>query len=164
MAFGATVAGRPASVAGIEHMLGLFINTLPVVQAPQPHETVGDWLDALQAHNLALREHEQVPLFRLQQLAGHAGRELFDSLLVFENYPVDQVLQGQEGGLRFSNLQAHEQTHYPLSLAVMAGNELQVHWHYQCAHFSDRQIAGMSRQFEQLLHALCVDAQRCIGN
>jgi len=163
VAFGATVAGRPASVAGIEHMLGLFINTLPVVQAPQPHEPVGDWLDALQAHNLALREHEQVPLFRLQQLAGHAGRELFDTLLVFENYPVDQVLQGQGDGLRFANLQAHEQTHYPLSLAVMAGNELQVHWHYQCAHFSDRQIAGMSRQFEQLLHALCVDAQRCIG-
>ncbi|SUD40757.1 amino acid adenylation domain-containing protein [Ectopseudomonas mendocina] len=163
VAFGATVAGRPASVAGIEHMLGLFINTLPVVQAPQPHEPVGDWLDALQAHNLALREHEQVPLFRLQQLAGHAGRELFDTLLVFENYPVDQVLQGQGDGLRFTNLQAHEQTHYPLSLAVMAGNELQVHWHYQRAHFSDRQIAGMSRQFERLLQALCADAQRCIG-
>ncbi|MBD9400200.1 condensation domain-containing protein, partial [Pseudomonas sp. PDM11] len=161
--FGATVSGRPAAVAGIERMLGLFINTLPVVQAPQAHERVGDWLDALQTHNLALREHEQVPLFRLQQLAGHAGRELFDTLLVFENYPVDQVLQGQGSGMRFSDVQAHEQTHYPLSLAVMAGGELEVHWHYQRACFSDRQIAAMSGHFQQMLQALCADAQRCLG-
>ncbi|MBU2215843.1 MAG: amino acid adenylation domain-containing protein, partial [Gammaproteobacteria bacterium] len=163
VAFGATVSGRPAAVAGIEQMLGLFINTLPVIQAPQPHQALAHWLGELQAHNLALREHEYTPLFSLQQLAGQAGRELFDTLLVFENYPVDQALRGQDDGLRFSNLQVSEQTHYPLSLAIMAGDDLQVHWHYQRAHFSSAQIQRLSAQFRHLLQAICANPQGCIG-
>ena len=90
-----------------------------------------------------------------QQLAGQAGRELFDTLLVFENYPVDQALRGQDDGLRFSNLQVSEQTHYPLSLAIMAGDDLQVHWHYQRAHFSNVQIQRLSAQFRHVLQAIC---------
>src|SRR5213079_2727817 len=57
VAFGATVSGRSAQVPGIERMLGLFINTLPLVQAPESQQKVGDWLNELQAHNLKLREH-----------------------------------------------------------------------------------------------------------
>ena len=77
--FGVTVSGRPAELAGSEEMVGLFINTLPIVDAPNPETAVGDWLRQLQEQNLALREHGWTPLYEIQRLAGHAGQTLFDS-------------------------------------------------------------------------------------
>ena len=78
VAFGATVAGRPADLPGAQDILGLFINTLPVIQNPRPDQPVGAWLRELQDYNLALREHEHVPLYEIQRWAGHAGQSLFE--------------------------------------------------------------------------------------
>ncbi|SFW40961.1 condensation domain-containing protein, partial [Nitrosovibrio sp. Nv17] len=106
VAFGATVAGRPQDLAGAEHLLGLFINTLPVIVEIDPWRRVDDWLQALQAQNLALREHEHTPLYDIQRWAGQAGQGLFDTLLVFENYPVDSALQAATpGGLRIGGVE-----------------------------------------------------------
>lgn len=69
VAVGATVAGRPADVAGAEHQLGLFINTLPVINRLQPTITVEQWVTELQGRNLALREHEHTALYDVQRLA-----------------------------------------------------------------------------------------------
>ncbi|BES72570.1 hypothetical protein RE428_35880 [Marinobacter nanhaiticus D15-8W] len=168
VAFGATVAGRPADVPGMDRQLGLFINTLPVVQAPAPEQRVGDWLAELQAHNLSLREHEHTPLYQIQQLAGQAGRELFDTLLVFENFPVDEALRGNDAEesngsrLRFSDLQISERTHYPLSLAVEAG--LVLHLHYQKSQVSDCRAQALSEHLQQLLTAMVQHAQQSIGD
>jgi non-ribosomal peptide synthetase component F len=87
-----TISGRPAELPGSEEMVGLFINTLPIVDASNPLIIVGDWLRHLQEQNLALREHGWTPLYQIQRLAGHAGQALFDSILVFENYPIDEGL------------------------------------------------------------------------
>ncbi|MCK0745725.1 non-ribosomal peptide synthetase, partial [Chromohalobacter nigrandesensis] len=154
VAFGATVSGRPASVAGMDRQIGLFINTLPVVQAPAPEQRLGEWLAELQAHNLALREHEHTPLYQIQQYAGQSGRELFDSLLVFENFPVDDALRSDASGVRASNLQVSEQTHYPLSLAVEAGKGLVLHLHYRNDHVSPARADALAGQLEQLLTAM----------
>ncbi|MFD2980351.1 condensation domain-containing protein, partial [Klebsiella pneumoniae] len=53
--FGATVAGRPAELAGVEAQIGLFINTLPVVGTPQGEQSVAQWIGQVQASNLAMR-------------------------------------------------------------------------------------------------------------
>ena len=79
VSFGATVAGRPAELAGSEDILGLFINTLPVVDGASPQLKVGAWLRELQDRNLSLREHDWTPLYELQRLAGRPGRPLFDT-------------------------------------------------------------------------------------
>ncbi|EHF09051.1 hypothetical protein HMPREF1030_05634, partial [Pseudomonas aeruginosa] len=76
VAFGATVAGRPAELPGIEAQIGLFINTLPVIAAPQPQQSVAEYLQGMQALNLALREHEHTPLYDIQRWAGHGGEAL----------------------------------------------------------------------------------------
>src|SRR5690606_10626426 len=104
--FGATVAGRPAEVAGIEQQLGLFINTLPVIGRIDPAESVGAWVQRLQAQNLALREYEHMPLYEFQRWAGHGGSTLFDTIIVFENFPIAEALQkGAPPGLEFREIQ-----------------------------------------------------------
>lgn len=76
----------------------------------------------MQDCNLGLREYEHTPLYEVQRWAGQGGEGLFDSLLVFENYPVSEALeQGAPSGLRFGEVENREQTNYPLTLSVGLG-------------------------------------------
>lgn len=86
--FGGTVSGRPPQLPGVESMIGLFINTLPVRVALNPAEPLGDLLERLQDQQAALMDHQFLGLGDIQRLTPATG-ELFDTLLVFENYPVD---------------------------------------------------------------------------
>lgn len=163
VAFGATVAGRPAGLAGVEQMLGLFINTLPVVLAPRPHWRLADWLRTLQADNLALREHEYTPLYEIQHWAGF-GEALFDTLLVFENYPVDQALRNTGGGLRFGEPEHIDTTHYPLTLNISLSDGLGLAFGYAHSHFDPASVAGLAQQFEHLLRQMLRQPQQPLGD
>ncbi|MVV47311.1 amino acid adenylation domain-containing protein [Pseudomonas sp. PB120] len=164
VAFGATVAGRPVDVPGAESQLGLFINTLPVISTPDAVESVGQWLTRLQAQNLELREHEFTALGDIQRWAGRAGEPLFDSLLVFENFPVAEALQqGAPAGLSFSIPQNHERTNFPLTLAATAEHQFSLHWSYQCAHFNSAAIARMSEHLAALLTAMVAAPQAALS-
>jgi hypothetical protein len=126
--FGVTMSGRPAGLPGIERMLGLFINSLPLWVDVPAGEGVGHWLRGLQGLNVELREHEHTSLSDVQRLAGVRGDALFDSLVVFENYPVDAKLRERETGTNLKVMAGEgvEQTHYPLSLAIHEGQTIGV--------------------------------------
>ncbi|MBT9574273.1 MAG: non-ribosomal peptide synthetase [Pseudomonas umsongensis] len=163
--FGATVAGRSAPLPGIEQQLGLFINTLPLVCAMKPDQTVSQWLGELQGLNLAMREFEHVPLYDIQGWAGQQGAALFDSLLVFENFPVAQALkQGAPAGLSFANLHNHERTHYPLTLGIELGEGLGLEFSYDVARFSATQIAQLSANLQHLLMQLVASPEAALGS
>ena len=164
VSFGATVSGRPAELDGVEEQLGLFINTLPVVASPSPEQAVGAWLEQLQAQNLLLREHEHSPLYEIQRLAGSGGEGLFDTLLVFENYPVAEALQqGAPAGLAFLGTQNHEQTNFPLTLIIGLGRELSVQYAYDQARFSRASVEQIARHFANLLQGIVRSAQQRIA-
>jgi nonribosomal peptide synthetase CepC len=119
--FGATVAGRPPSLPGVERMLGLFITTVPV-RVRLPHgRTAGEILDDLQARQSALIEHQHIGLPEIQRAAGPGAG--FDTLVIFENFAAGGAPPAL-AGLRLTPLHGHNVTHYPLSLAVFPGPEL----------------------------------------
>ncbi|MBB3105480.1 amino acid adenylation domain-containing protein, partial [Azomonas macrocytogenes] len=164
VAFGATVAGRPADLPGVEQQLGLFINTLPVVASPRVEQTVGEWLGQIQSQNLALREHEHTPLYEIQRWVGLGGEALFDSLLVFENYPVAEALQqSAPEGLRFRDIDTLEQTNYPLTLTVGLSDTLSLGYSHPHSVFTKVQLEQLVGHFEQLLFDLIQDPRRSIG-
>jgi amino acid adenylation domain-containing protein/non-ribosomal peptide synthase protein (TIGR01720 family) len=164
VAFGATVSGRPVELKGIEQQIGLFINTLPIIASPEPGLSVADWLGLIQGQNLSLREHEHTPLYDIQRWAGQGGEALFDSLLVFENYPVSQALETAPSGLRFGAISNLEQSNYPLSLAVGLDQQLGLQFGYARAAFSAERVAGMGRHLMQLLVQMAADPQRRLGD
>ena len=87
VAFGTAVSGRPAEVPGAESMVGLLINTVPVRANITAATTTADLLDQLQrAHNDTL-EHQHLALNDIHRATGHD--QLFDTLFVYENYPID---------------------------------------------------------------------------
>jgi amino acid adenylation domain-containing protein len=104
--FGVTVAGRPAELAGVEEMIGLFINTLPLRVAVRPETALLPWLKALQQAQAEARQFEHTPLASIQGWSEVGrGQSLFESILVFENYPGDEALRQVPSSLRFSGLQ-----------------------------------------------------------
>ncbi|WKE67710.1 non-ribosomal peptide synthetase [Streptomyces sp. WP-1] len=122
--FGTTVSGRPPELPGADAMTGLFITTLPTRAAVPGHGNLLDWLRALQQDQSEDRRFDHVPLTRLRALTGLPERVgLFDSIVVFENYPVDDDLAAAHG-LRLSGLEGIETTNYPLSLTAYPGEEL----------------------------------------
>ncbi|WP_289355977.1 non-ribosomal peptide synthetase [Paenibacillus sp. S-12] len=130
--FGGVVSGRPADLPGVEGMIGLFINTLPVRVACEGRETVADLLRRMQAQALTAQGYAYYPLHEIQaQCAG--TRELFDHILVFENYPM-QTAQAEASadasGLEITGVQAEEQTNYDLNVMIQPGEELHIHFDY----------------------------------
>ncbi|WP_349617067.1 amino acid adenylation domain-containing protein [Azotobacter salinestris] len=163
--FGATTAGRPVDLPGAEQMLGLFINTLPVVAAAQPQQPIGQWLRDLQAQNAASREHEHTPLFEIQRWAGVGGQGLFDSIVVFENYPVDEALrQAGDRQLRFAMRESREETNYPMTLTVHLGQTLDIEYAFQGQCFSSAQVGELAGHLHGLLLALAGSAEQCLGD
>ena len=123
--FGATVSGRPATLPGVEEMVGLFINTLPVRVRMERGEGVGESLRRLQGQQVEVRQYEYSPLVEVQGWSEVAkGTPLFETLLVFENYPVGEALEESSGGLEISDVRNIERNSYPLSLIVVPGQEL----------------------------------------
>ena len=106
--FGVTVAGRPPEIAGIETMVGLFINTLPVrIQLP-PAKPLLTLLKEVQDSQSRLTAHQHLGLAEIQRLVGLG--ELFDTLMVFENYPLAPGLAEPVGGLRLAGVSGHDAT------------------------------------------------------
>ncbi|MFI1398431.1 amino acid adenylation domain-containing protein [Streptomyces sp. NPDC020681] len=121
--FGTTTSGRPPELAGVESMVGLFINTLPVRLAAPASRTLASVVATAQDQHTALLPHQHLGLSRIQQDAGHG--ELFDTVLIFENYPLDrQALHDAVPGLTVTGIQGRDATHYPLSLLVLPGERL----------------------------------------
>ncbi len=119
--FGSVVSGRPVDLPGVESMVGLFINTLPVRVAVPAGQRLHPWLREIQKHQIELRQHEHSPLVQIQKWSDvPAGTRLFESLFVFENYPVGATgaAGGAPAGLRVTDIRSVESTGYPLTLAA----------------------------------------------
>ncbi|MDQ7733304.1 amino acid adenylation domain-containing protein [Halomonas sp. SpR1] len=162
--FGATVAGRPAELPAAEQLIGPFINTLPVIVSLDPSLRVDKWLRQLQEQNLASREHEHTPLYDIQRWAGQGGQSLFDSLLVFENYPVDAALdQNLPGELTFGELVNREQTNYPVTLVVFQKETLELCCSYSRSKLDDSAAALLIQHLVSALEQLSDSATQRVG-
>ncbi|NMK49941.1 non-ribosomal peptide synthetase, partial [Achromobacter sp. Bel] len=170
VAFGATTSGRPASLPGAQDMLGLFINTLPVVVELPPGDRVADSLRAQQARHAAAREHEHAPLHQVQRWAGVGGQALFDTLLVFENFPIDAALREAEpAGLRLGDVAMHSGNHYPLTVRALLEPApgqppvLRLEYLYDPRRVSAESIARVAKAYAHVLQAMAAKPDLALG-
>jgi len=160
--FGAVASGRSAPVAGIEEMVGLFINTLPVRAPVEAELAAGEWLRRLQARQAEARQFEHTPLAELQRWSGLGPRTpLFETLLVVENYPIDRAArQGLGSTLGIGEVGISEQTHYPVTVIVEPGARLSARLLYRRERFHAVTAARLLEHFERTLSALAEEAGR----
>ncbi|WP_323118191.1 non-ribosomal peptide synthetase [Burkholderia alba] len=163
VAFGATVAGRPDALPDVDTVLGLYINTLPVITAPLPQRSAAAWLRDLQRDNAAAAEHAHTPLSEVQRWAGQGGA-LFDTLMVFENYPVDEAWAGRdERALRMRDLRNIEATDFALTLVIEAGAELTIDYGYDALRLDEGRVAGLHGAFAACVAALAANPDAPLG-
>ncbi|HYN92489.1 MAG TPA: amino acid adenylation domain-containing protein, partial [Pilimelia sp.] len=169
--FGATVAGRPADLPGADTITGLFINTLPVRVDVDGGAGTVDWLRRLQADQTDSRQYEHVPLAKMHAWSDvPAPADLFDSIVVFENYPIEdyQAGAGQAGpgphGVRVSELDAVETTNFPLSLLAYPGDRLRLTLGYDPALFDESTAQRLAGHLRALLAAIAADPERPLAD
>ncbi|MFE2568665.1 amino acid adenylation domain-containing protein, partial [Streptomyces mirabilis] len=149
--FGTTVSGRPPELPGADAMNGLFIATLPTRVTVPRDGTLLTWLGRLQQEQSEDRRHDHVPLHHMKAFTALPERvALFDSIVVFENYPVDGGLAAAHG-LRLSGLDGIETTNYPLSLVAYPGTELALRLGYDPDLFDAATVERMAEYLTVLL-------------
>jgi non-ribosomal peptide synthetase component F len=163
--FGVTVSGRPPDLEGAEGMVGLFINTLPARVSVVEESPVLPWLRKLQARQVEMREHEQSPLVLVQGWSEVSrGRPLFESLVVFENYPVDASLAERAGGLGIEAGRILERTNFPLTLMVAPGDELMLRADYDARRFDPDAIDRLLGHLRNVLEGIAEDPSRALAD
>ncbi|MFD7093220.1 condensation domain-containing protein, partial [Streptomyces sp. NPDC059896] len=160
--FGTTVSGRPADLPGAEDILGLFINTLPVRVKVDPARPVSGWLGDLQADMAESRQFEYVALSDIDSGVA-AGASLFDSLVVFENYPVDTEAAARHG-LSVRGVEAVESTNYALTLVASAiGDHLEMTLAYDAALFDASTAEMLAARLTRAVTSLTESADAPLG-
>ena len=150
--FGATVSGRPATLPHVESLVGLFINTLPVRMRVSDDEPLLGLLKRLQRQQLEMRDFEYSPLVRVQGWSEvPRGVPLFESIVVFENYPVDASMNQGEASIKIEGVEIVGRTNYPLTVTVAPGAEMSVEISYDRARFEAAAIRRTLGHFKKLL-------------
>jgi len=162
--FGAITSGRPAEVRGIEQMIGLFINTIPVQVAFEPGASTTTLLAELHRNFQRSQDQSWLPLAEIQQQSAvGAGVPLFDSLLAFENYPVDTAVasatESRGSNLRVESSATDERTNYKLTLIVTAAGTIKVRCGYMAENFAHATVERLLGHLEQILRGLTSEAQ-----
>ncbi|PSF37373.1 non-ribosomal peptide synthase [Aphanothece hegewaldii CCALA 016] len=148
--FGTTVSGRPTDLAGSEGMIGLFINTLPVRVIIPLQTTVLFWLKQLQNQQIERQQYEYSSLVDIHRVSDvPRNLPLFESLVIFENYPIEPTLL--QSFLEIRNIQTTEQTNFPLTLYAMVNPQLTLRMLYEDSRFTSDDICRMMGHLETIL-------------
>ncbi len=169
--FGSTVSGRPAELPGVESMVGLFVNTVPVRVRPRYEETLATFVGRLQAEQAALLPHHHLGLGDIQRLGGVGP--LFDTLVVFENYLVEtpdtaaDPAPGASDGVTFagvwvSAVTGRDATHYPLTLvaAPTATGGLGLTLRHRSDALSPERVRGVAERLRRAVREFTADPDR----
>ncbi|MBQ0988762.1 amino acid adenylation domain-containing protein [Micromonospora sp. H61] len=161
---GVTSSGRPPELAGVEQMVGLFINTLPLRLPVEPSAPVNRWLREVQAAQWRMRDFEDSALSAVQEWVGLNGQaSLFEHIFVFENYPVEDLYEQDWHGARIASRYSVERTNYPLDVLVRPGAELQVQIGYDRNRYPEPAVEQLLRHYVHVLDALLSEPERELG-
>ena len=160
---GTTIAGRPSALHGVNEMVGLFINTLPVRIDIDPNQSVNQWLTELQTQLAEATHFDYVSLRDIQSWANE-GRPLFDSLFVFESYPVSMANTDRPRELHLDGVEFDEWTHLPLTLLASEGDSLLIRAKFQEPRVDATFTRSLLNRVKRLLLEITQSPQARVGN
>ncbi|MCF4968121.1 condensation domain-containing protein [Nostoc sp. CMAA1605] len=159
--YGCTVSGRPVDLKGSESMVGMLINTLPVRVKVEPNQYLLPWLQQFQEQLVEIRQYEYTSLVDIQRWSElPPGSPLFDSIFVFENQPVDDILQESQEREQSIELSLNlYKTNYSINLVGYPGSQLRIGISYDFRSFDSGTINAILRHFEILLENIAINPE-----
>lgn len=165
VAFGATLAGRPPELSGVEHLVGPCVNNVPVHLSVPPEQPLAAWLSMLQALQFDLSQHQYLPLEQIQQVSQVPWHQrLFDSLVVFQNYQIDPDARRIGTDVDCHLLAAPEATNFPLTLTVGLGASWRLRWLSGAASVSQDSLRVLDASLQLVLRAFCAAGEQTVGD
>ena len=162
--FGTTCATRPDAIEGIERMVGLLLNTLPVRLRVDQGVSAAAWVRRVQDVLVEARAHDHVALAGLRSFTElRDGQPLFETLTVFENYPAPASAKG-DGDLTVEPLEGFEKTSYPLNLMAFPGAEIRLRVLHDPKRFSAPAVEALLRHLTTLLAAFAAHPDRLLAD
>ncbi len=160
--FGGTVSGRTPDIAGVDSIIGMLVNTLPARVRVEGSQDLVSWLSGLQEEQARARDYEAVSLTQAQSWSGlSAGDNLFDSILVFENFPFDEQAFTAHG-LELSHFDTEVGSGAVLGVVVLPGDRLTMRLHYDPALLEAGSVRRMADHLRTLLEAFADDPERTV--
>ncbi|MEL7504598.1 MAG: alpha/beta fold hydrolase [Cyanobacteria bacterium J06554_6] len=157
--FGTTVSGRQADLPGVESIVGLLINVLPVRAQVALEQNGLSWLQTLQTQQTTASQYAYASLAQIQDWCSVSG-QLFDSLLVIENYPIREA--NANGGLQVNNIQSGVVSTYGLTLIVKPGEAITLQ--IEGNGFDSATLKSVLQQFQSLLISLVEAPTQPVGS
>jgi len=161
--FGATVSGRPTDLPGADMMAGLFINTLPIRTQVDPQQSAIDWLSDFQQEQASIHQFEYTPLVDIQGWSEVPNNlPLFNSIFVFENYPIAEAVKEQKNTLVISDLKSFEKTNYQITVVISPGNQIGLEIAYETHRIEYAAIRRILEQMQFMLDQIVKNPQQQI--
>ena len=157
--FGATTAGRPATLEMVESMVGVFINSVPVRVQVSASDLLLPWLKEIQRRFADLRQYEYAPLVQIQGWS-EVNRGLFESLVIFENFPTSGLAHDKDQSLKIRDSLYRTRINYPLALMVVPEQEMSLRIMYDCKRFDVGAISRLSDHCLKLLEGMVAGPDR----
>ncbi|MGX1572818.1 amino acid adenylation domain-containing protein, partial [Paenibacillus terrae] len=152
--FGSVVSGRPADIPNVEHIIGLFINTIPVRISSREDSLFSDVMKQTQEQSIASHAYDTYPLYEIQGLS-ELKQDLINHILIFENYPVEEQIEqlgnGEESSFSITGVESVEQTNYDFNLVVLPGNTIHMSFGYNALAFERESVEQIRGHLVQLL-------------
>lgn len=164
VAFGGTVSGRPADLEGVETMVGLFINTLPVRVRIDESDSIESFLLRLQEEQTALLDHHYLGLADITTAVGPGA--VFDSITVLESYPVDEEglkAAASIDGMAVTGAQVLDATHYPINVVTFADTQIRMTLRYLRDLFSDEYVSALGSRLQAVFAAFATAPGAPVG-
>lgn len=164
--FGAAVSGRQVDLAGVDTIVGMLVNSIPVRIGLDPGRTADEWLYGIQQDQFAMRRHEHAPLRLIKQWSGLAAGagHLFSTYFVFANYP-NQIAAGDgAGGPTLRELEFHTLPEFPITLFAQPGSGLLLRLLYDETRFRTPDMDALLQRYAQILAAVIEDPRRTVGS
>jgi glycopeptidolipid biosynthesis protein len=162
VAFGTAVSGRPAELVGAESMVGLLINTVPTRASITAATTVADLLHQLQRKHNDTLEHEHLALSEIHRVTGHD--QLFDTLFLYESYPIDTSALLRVHELAITEFSNREYNHYPLSVMALPGHELGLRVEFDTDAFDAASIQTLVERLQRVLVSMIADPTKRLSS
>jgi len=166
--FGSVVSGRPASLPGVEQMVGLFINTIPVRIHSQPDERFVDIVRRNQEQALVSATFDFYPLYQTQAQT-EQRQDLINHILIFENYPMNEktdhlfARQAGQRRLEVANMEMHEHNNYDFNLVILPGTALSMRLEYNAEAYDGEAIERLAHHWQHLLEQIVAKPQGAIA-
>ncbi|MBF0398966.1 MAG: amino acid adenylation domain-containing protein, partial [Desulfobacterales bacterium] len=161
--FGVTVSGRDVPISGIDKMIGLFLNTLPLRVKINDKQSIIPWLISIQNKHQENNAHAYCALSDIQSLSQiPKGTPLFDSIVVFENYPIEDKLKSTEISFSIEDVRSIDNTNYPLTLVVIPGKKLSFKLNYDRNLFEEGAILKLTRHFQAIIENIAENIDQTV--